>query len=197
MRRMKPSEPCGETRASARAAALSDAISSRCSRSSIVTLSFARRCVVEAWKTSLRAMVTGCVEVGVVLEEHGRGHHLGDAGDRALALRVLFPEHLLGVGVVDDGGGGAHVGHQVAARVDLVARQHRVGHLARHRDGAGARQLRLARLRARGRIGALRLLLLPLVAADAGVSQILTRHRSAAGPTQRIEFLLKRTTPKL
>ena len=92
-------------------------------------------------------------QVGVVLEEHRRRHHLGDAGDRALALRVLFPEDLVGVGVVDDRGGGAHVRHQVAAGVDLVARQDRVGHLARRGDGAGARQLRLARLRTLGGIG--------------------------------------------
>ena len=41
-----------------RAAALSDAMSSRCSRSSVVTLSFSRRNVVDAWNTSLRSMVT-------------------------------------------------------------------------------------------------------------------------------------------
>jgi hypothetical protein len=52
-------------RASARAAALSDAMSSRCSRSSAVTLSFARRWVVEACNTSLRAIVTGCVKSGL------------------------------------------------------------------------------------------------------------------------------------
>ena len=107
--RMKPSDPCGDTRASARAAALSDAMSSRCSRSSVVTLSFACRCVVDAWKTSLRAIVTGCVSVGIVLEEDRRRHHLGDAGNRALALRVLFPEHLIGFGVVDDRRGRAHI----------------------------------------------------------------------------------------
>ena len=54
-------------------------------------------------------------EVGVVLEEHRRGHHLGDAGDRALALRVLFPEDLVGFGVVDDRGGGAKIRDEVAA----------------------------------------------------------------------------------
>ena len=58
MRAMKPSYPSGDTRASARAAALSDAISSRCSRSSVVTRSFIFRCVVDAWNTSLRATVT-------------------------------------------------------------------------------------------------------------------------------------------
>ena len=30
-----------------------------------MTLSFARRCVVDAWNTSLRAMVTGCVRSGL------------------------------------------------------------------------------------------------------------------------------------
>ena len=62
---MKPGRPCGETRASARAAALSDAMSSRCSRSPVVTLSFARRYVVDARRTSLRAMVTGCDRSGL------------------------------------------------------------------------------------------------------------------------------------
>ena len=119
-------------------------MSSRCSRSSVVTLSFSRRCVVDAWYTSLRAIVTGCDEVGIVLEEHRRRHHLGDAGDRPLILRVLFPEHLVGFGVVDDGGGGAKIRHEVAARVDLVARDRGVGHLARRRDGARARRRSLA-----------------------------------------------------
>ena len=40
-------------------------MSSRCSRSSEVTLSFPRRCVVDAWKTSLRWMVTGCERSGL------------------------------------------------------------------------------------------------------------------------------------
>ena len=30
-----------------------------------MTLSFARRCVVEAWKTSLRVIVTGCDRSGL------------------------------------------------------------------------------------------------------------------------------------
>jgi hypothetical protein len=53
-------------RARARAAALSEAMSSRCRRSSAVTLSFARRCVVDAWNTSLRATVTGWLRSGLV-----------------------------------------------------------------------------------------------------------------------------------
>ena len=61
----KAAEPNGEIRARARAAALSDAIRSRCNRSSAVTRSLACRCVVEAWKTSLRATVTGCVKSGL------------------------------------------------------------------------------------------------------------------------------------
>jgi hypothetical protein len=58
MRVMNPSAPCGEVRASARAAALSDAISVRWRRSPTVTLSFRRRWVVEARDTSLRTIVT-------------------------------------------------------------------------------------------------------------------------------------------
>ena len=38
----------------------------------------------------------GLVEVRIVLEEDDGRHHLGDAGDRALVLRVLLPEHLAG-----------------------------------------------------------------------------------------------------
>ena len=63
---MNPSDPYGETRASARAAALSDEIRSRWSNSSVVTRSFARRCVVDAWKTSLRAMTTSWSKSGFV-----------------------------------------------------------------------------------------------------------------------------------
>ena len=66
MRAMKPSNPCGDTRARARAAALSDAISSRCSRSPVVTRSFAFRCVVDAWYTSLRATVTASERSGLL-----------------------------------------------------------------------------------------------------------------------------------
>ena len=142
---MKPAEPCGETRASARAAALSDAMSSRCSRSSIVTWSFARRCVVDAWNTSLRAIVTACVRSGLFSRNTVAVITLVMLAIERWRLRVLFPEHLVGVRVVDDGRGGAQVGHQIAARVHLVARHDGVGHLARRRDGARARRAGLAR----------------------------------------------------
>ena len=65
-------------------------------------------------------------EVGVVFEEDQRGHHLGDAGDRALVLRVLFPEHLAGLGIEDDGGGGADIRDQRAGRVGLEPGAHRL-----------------------------------------------------------------------
>ena len=61
-------------------------------------------------------------QVGVVFEEHQRGHHLGDAGDRALVLRVLFPQDLAGVRVENDGGRGADIRHQRAVGVGLVPR---------------------------------------------------------------------------
>ncbi len=54
------------------------------------------------------------------------------------SLRVLFPEHLMRLGIVDDRGRRADVRNQVAARVHLVARQDRVGHLARRRHRPGA-----------------------------------------------------------
>jgi hypothetical protein len=87
-------------------------MSSRFSRSFGVRTSLARRYVVDAARTSLRSILTGRGEVERVLEEHDRGHHLGDAGDRARVLRVLFPQHLLGDRVVDDGGFGADARHR-------------------------------------------------------------------------------------
>ena len=63
---MNPSDPYGDTRASARAAALSDAIRSRCSRSSVVTMSFSRSLVVDAWNTSLFSTVTRSVMSGLL-----------------------------------------------------------------------------------------------------------------------------------
>ena len=62
-------------------------------------------------------------QVRVALEEHRRGHHLRDAGDRALVLRVLFPEHLVGLRVVDDRGRGPDIRDHRPAIVDLVARR--------------------------------------------------------------------------
>ncbi len=100
-------------------------------------------------------------EVGVALEEHGRRHHLGDAGNRPLVLGVFFPENLLGIGVVDDGGGGAKIRNEVAARVDLVARNRRLGGLVAG-DGAGPHGLRFARNRRLGGLGDLALRLAPL-----------------------------------
>ena len=107
IRSMKPWLPNGEIRASARAAALSDPISRRCSRSlgrdDFIGAQIGRRrgAHVAALDTD------GLGEVERVLEEHDRGHHLGDAGDRTRVLRVLFPQHLLRHRVVDDGGFGA------------------------------------------------------------------------------------------
>ena len=101
-------------------------------------------------------------EVGIVFEEDHRGHHLGDAGDRALVLRVLFPEHLAGLGIENDGGGGADIRDQGAGRVGLEPGRHRLlerlepGACSRARGGgAGARQPRLPGLRRGGGIGRL------------------------------------------
>ncbi len=99
-------------------------------------------------------------EVGVVFQEHDRGHHFGDARDRPLVLRVLFPEHLTGRGIENDRSGGAHVRHQVAAGVGLVPRRHRLleraqgadapPDLSRTRGSAGTRQTRLTSVRRGG-----------------------------------------------
>ena len=66
-------------------------------------------------------------EIRLALEEHERGHDLGDARDRALVLRVLFPEHLAGLRVEDDRRRGADIRHERAGRrVGLVSRGHRL-----------------------------------------------------------------------
>ena len=145
-------------------------------------------------------------QIRVVLEEHRRGHHLGDAGDRALRLRVLFPEDLVGVGVVDDRGGGAKIRDQPAARVDLVARQDGLGHLARGRDGAGAGELDLARLRPLRRIHRRARPRLPLRAVvRSGLGRRLQmaastnadkRQRAQAGPRRKGFFCSLRTVPE-
>src|SRR5688572_21069486 len=64
MRSMKPVDPMLDVRASTRAAALSEAMSSRCSRSSFVTLSPARRYVVDAARTSARWTTTASEKSG-------------------------------------------------------------------------------------------------------------------------------------
>ena len=92
-------------------------------------------------------------EIGVVFEEHGRRHHLRDAGDRSLILRMLFPEHLVGFGVVNDRGRGAQIGDELSGRIHFVARQHGGRHLARRRDCARLGELALAGLRPRGGVG--------------------------------------------
>ena len=100
-------------------------------------------------------------EVGTVLEEHQRRHHLGDAGDRALVLRVLFPEHLTGLGIENDGGGSADIGDQRAGCVGLEPGTHRFlerlepGLFAGPGGGAGTGEPGLAGLRGAGRIGRL------------------------------------------
>ena len=79
----------------------------------------------------------GHVERRARLEEHQRGHDLGDAGDRALFLRVRLPEHLLGLRVVDDGGGGANVRHFLSGVVDGEARRLDFAKVTRPGRGAG------------------------------------------------------------
>src|SRR5262249_55403790 len=86
--------------------------------------------------------------------------HLGDAGDRALVLRVLLPEHLAGRGIENDGRRGADIGHQFAVGVRLVPGRRgqrllngaHARDLARARRRAGSRQTGLACLRRRRRI---------------------------------------------
>ncbi len=81
----------------------------------------------------------------VAFEEDERRHHLGDARDRSLFLRVRLPEHLIGLGVVDDGGLGADVGHFFAELIDLEARRrelaHRLGAAPRHVPARGVRRV--------------------------------------------------------
>ena len=67
------------------------------------------------------------VEVGGGLEEDDRRHHLRDAGDRALVLGILFVEDLAGRRVVDDGGRGADVGHDVSGFVGAIPWRLRLG----------------------------------------------------------------------
>ena len=118
----------------------------------MVTLSFSRRCVVDARATSVRATVTTCGQIGIVLENDGRGHHLRDARNRSLSLGVLFPEDFVGLGIVDDRRGCPQIGNQIAAGVDLVARDDRVGHLrGRRRCTALRGRGPAARRRFRGR----------------------------------------------
>jgi hypothetical protein len=59
------------------------------------------------------------LEIGVVFKEHDGGHHLGNARNRTRVLRVLLPEHLPRLRVVDDGGFGAEVRHLHAALIEL------------------------------------------------------------------------------
>ena len=145
---MKPSDPCCDVRASARAAALSDAMSGEMQEVADGDL------VVQPEVRGRRARDVGSRDrddmgqIGIVLEDDGGRHHLRDARNRSLVSRVLFPEDLVGLGIVDDRRGCPQIGNQIAARVDLVARDDRVGHLAAVADGTA--------LRGRGPAGARR-----------------------------------------
>ena len=70
-------------------------------------------------------------EIDLVVEGDERRHDLGDAGDGTCRVGVLFPEHLLGDRVVDDGGGRADVGHHRARLVHAVQRVGQFAHLTR------------------------------------------------------------------
>ena len=83
-------------------------------------------------------------QVRVVLEEDSCGHHFRDARDGTLILRIRFPEHLVGLRVIDDRRCGSNVRHQIAARVYLVTRQHGIGNFPRCRHRARTGQLGLA-----------------------------------------------------
>src|SRR5207244_12748641 len=67
------------------------------------------------YTTLFRSVAAGdghlLAEIRVVLEEDGRRHHLRDAGNRPLCLRVLFPEDFVRLGVIDDGGRGRSEEH--------------------------------------------------------------------------------------
>ena len=90
------------------------------------------------------------VQVGRGLEEDNRGHHFGDAGDRALVLGILFVEHLAGRRVVDDGGGRPDFGDDVAGIVGAIPGRLRLGQgLCRPAARARAARMRAARARAR------------------------------------------------
>ena len=77
-------------------------------------------------------------QVGVVLDEADRRHHLRDAGNRTLIEGLFLPQDLAGLGVVDDRGFRADVGDNRPGRVGL---EPGLGQI-RHR--AGPRQARPA-----------------------------------------------------
>ena len=146
-------------------------------------------------------------EVGAVLEEHQRRHHLGDAGDRALVLGVLFPEHLARLGVENDGGGGADIGDQGAGRVGLEPRTHRflerleAGLFTSSGGGAGTGEPGLAGLRGAGRIRRLRAtvrVVFFFVAPSAATTECKTPNASSSA-SSRATFRgrIKRTNPPI
>ena len=95
-------------------------------------------------------------EIGIVFEEHHGGHHLGDARDGALVLRVLGPQNLAGFRIENDGRRRTHVRHQRAGFVGLVARRHHLLKLPQPRlfPGPGRRtRARQPRPTGRGRAG--------------------------------------------
>ena len=100
-------------------------------------------------------------EVGIIFEEHQGRHHLGDAGDRALVLRVLFPQNLTRLGIENDGGGSADIGDQRAVRVRLEPGTHRFlerlepGLFAGPGSDASTGEAGLPSLGGRGRVGRL------------------------------------------
>ena len=75
-------------------------------------------------------------QIGQGLQEDDGRHHLGDAGDRAQLLRVLLEQHLVGLGVVDDGGGGARRRHFLPILVELEARGRQLAGFASPGGGA-------------------------------------------------------------
>ena len=104
---------------------------------------------IQRWLiTTLAVLVAVYVVPGIRLEEN----NLWTPFVTALVLGILFPQHFVRFGVIDDRRGGTDIRHEITARVDLVAWQDRVGHLARHRDCARTSQRQLPRLRARRRV---------------------------------------------
>jgi hypothetical protein len=81
---------------------------------------------------------------GAAFEKHQCGHHLGDARNRALILRVVFPQDLARHRVVDDGGFGANIRHFAAELINAETRGLHFAQLAGASRGPGLGQLSAA-----------------------------------------------------
>ena len=120
----------------------------RCSRSSAETCSFAPQIGRRApRRSSLRSIVTALREVGIVFEEHDRGHHFRDAGDRPLVLGVLLEQDLAGLRVQTIAAA-ARTSGMTAPEASVVNCGVSASRNARSREEARARASRARRARA-------------------------------------------------